>query len=91
MNETEAKIYEFFQQRRVHLGDRDESIVACNYVEQGLLDSVGIVDFVLYIEAAFDVQFGPEEMVSEALFRISTTASLVRSLQSGSGMSREAA
>ena len=91
MNQTEAKIYEFFEQRRIRLGNCNESILSCNYVEQGLVDSMAIVDFVLHIESVFDIRLGPDEMSSNELFSIATTAALVQRIQSEFSNCRDAA
>ncbi len=64
MDEVTTKILAFFHDKGIALGSSPEEILDCDYVDRGLIDSVGIVDLVLHVESAFSVRLDAQAMGS---------------------------
>lgn len=64
--EIKQVLMEFFEERGGLPGDTEAEQLACPYLEQGLITSMGLVELVMLLEGQFDVKFRPEEMRSEA-------------------------
>jgi acyl carrier protein len=49
-----------------------------NYIDSGLIDSIGIIKFVLQIEARFDVEFSESDIESETFRTIGGLVSMIQ-------------
>jgi D-alanine--poly(phosphoribitol) ligase subunit 2 len=59
-------ILHFFASRGTSPVSLDRDAMDVNLLESGVVDSVGILELVLYLEERFDVRFGPEDLESPA-------------------------
>lgn len=64
MSDVEQQVLAFFEQRGIALGDTREEQLGREYLDEGLLDSMGIVAMVLDFEREFGISFAPEDMQS---------------------------
>lgn len=55
-------------QKKIEIDDI-ENVDKINYIEDGYIDSLGIVQFIVALEEAFDIEFTNEEVDSDA-FRV---------------------
>jgi len=71
-------VLDYFCTRHAIPGSTAEDKLACEYLDGGIVDSMGIISLVIELEGMFDVQFTPEDMQSED-FR--TIGGLVRVIE----------
>jgi acyl carrier protein len=77
MNEIESWIAGYLR-REGKAGDADlEALVDANFVEQGLIDSLGIVMLIADLEAEFDAHIESEQMQDPRFPTISGLAAIV--------------
>lgn len=55
--------------QKKHLIDDDADIMTLNYVEEGYVDSLGIIKFVVDLEEEFGIEFTDDELCNPS-FRI---------------------
>jgi acyl carrier protein len=58
-------ILDFIAQHNPIPGDTESEQLAVAYLDEGLLDSMAIVELVLTLEESFEIRLEPEEMQSE--------------------------
>jgi len=77
MNEIETWIADYLR-REGKAGDADpESLLDLNYVEGGLIDSLGIVMLIVGLEDTFGAKLGPEQMQDPRFCSIRGLAELI--------------
>lgn len=59
-------ILSFFASRSTSPVSLDDDSMDVNLFDSGVVDSVGILELVLFLEERFDVRFGPEDLESGA-------------------------
>ena len=78
MDEIENTVLEFFRTKRNVLAQTEAEELACNYLEEKLIDSMGLVEMVLEFEEKFGVAFKSSDMQSPE-FR--TTGGLIGTIE----------
>lgn len=63
-------IYESLNQRTPLPYENPEELLDVNYVEEGLVDSLGLLQFILEIEDEFQIEFTEEEMLDVTIMNI---------------------
>jgi acyl carrier protein len=59
------KVLNFFKEKGVLAEEWDENnpaIEKIRYLEAGWLDSFDLIDFIMYLESEFNIEFSPEEL-----------------------------
>ena len=77
MNNIRETILEFIE-REYKLPD-DINYETFNYIENGYVDSMGLVQFVTILEDDFDIEFSAEELLSEKFRTISGLEEIIMS------------
>lgn len=54
----------FLGSRNAIPGLTEKEQLACEYLDIGIIDSVGIVEMIVFLESEFDVRFSPVDMQS---------------------------
>lgn len=70
-------IYESLNQRTPLPYENPEELLDVNYVEEGLVDSLGLLQFILEIEDEFQIEFTEEEMLSPTVMHIRKLIQLI--------------
>ncbi len=81
-NEVKSKVLELLSARGPIPGKTEEEKLGYLYLDEGLVDSIGVVEMVTEIESALGVRLEPEHMQSED-FR--TIGGLIRIIESQRG------
>lgn len=55
-------IIEFFRKKGIEIHHDVDKV---RYLEQGWLDSFDLIDFIVYLEKEFEIEFTPEDLQSE--------------------------
>lgn len=63
-------IYESLNQRTPLPYENPEELLDVNYVEEGLVDSLGLLQFILELEEEYQVEFTEEEMLDMTIMNI---------------------
>lgn len=64
MNVT-ASVFDFFKSRGGLPGSSDEEKFACAYLDEKVIDSMGIIEMVLHFEHTFDITFEADDLQSQ--------------------------
>lgn len=75
MNNIEQLIKEFIS--REFLNDKPHVALDGNLVEQGVIDSLGIMTLIVYVEKQFGARIKPEDVVPENFESVAAIARLV--------------
>lgn len=70
-------IYESLNQRTPLPYENPEELLDVNYVEEGLVDSLGLLQFILELEDEFLVEFTEEEMLSPMVMDVRKLIKLI--------------
>jgi acyl carrier protein len=81
LSDVEDQVLAFFATRDANLGSLHDEKLACEYLDQGVLDSMGIVAMVLEFEQQFGISFGPEEMQSVDFRTVGGLVTLIERLR----------
>lgn len=63
-------------------GETPEEKYAYNFVDEGHIDSFGILQLIMTVEKEFDFRFGPEHLQSDEIRTIEGMAAIIESLTS---------
>jgi len=66
-------------------GESEPERLACEYLDEGVLDSMGMVELVLELERLYGIHFEPEDMQSEEFRTIGGLVAIVERLVAQSG------
>ena len=61
-------------------GEKEEDWLACEYLEEGTVDSMGIVEMVAELESTFNIRFSLEDMQSDEFRTVGGLIGLIESL-----------
>ena len=75
MNNMEQSIREYIAQEFLH--DRSPSDLEGDLVEEGVIDSLGIMTLIAYVETQFGARIKPEDVVLENFKSVASIARLV--------------
>ena len=75
MNNTEQSIKEYIAQEFLH--DKPNNVLEGNLVEEGVIDSLGIMTLIAYVEKQFGARIKPEDVVVENFESVAAIARLV--------------
>lgn len=78
MDSIERRIFEYLGTLTPKLPEPGPQAAALDYIEQGWLDSLGIVNLITFAEAEFGVTFSFEDMESPEFRTVAGLAGLVR-------------
>jgi acyl carrier protein len=78
---TERLIEEYIEREFLH--DRPRNLLDGNLVESGIVDSLGIMTLIEYVESQLGARIRPEDVVVENFESISAIARLVRERAAG--------
>ena len=76
MNNLEQLIKEYIAQE--FLNDKPPIVLEGNLVEEGVVDSLGIITLIAYVEKQFGARIKPEDVVLENFESVAAIARLVR-------------
>ena len=76
MDNVEQAIKEYIAQE--FLGDRPHIVLESNLVEEGVVDSLGIMALISFIDEQFGAKIKPEDVVVENFQSVAAIARLVR-------------
>lgn len=76
MDSTEQLIEEYIAQEFLH--NKPRSVLEGNLVENGVIDSLGIMTLIEYVEKQFGARIKPEDVVVENFESVAAIARLVR-------------
>lgn len=76
MNNIEQLIKDYIAQE--FLGDRPHIVLEGNLVEEGVVDSLGIMALISFIDEQFGAKIKPEDVVVENFHSVAAIARLVR-------------
>lgn len=62
-------------------GETVEQKYAYNFVDEGLIDSFGILQLIMTVEKEFDFRFGPEHLQAEEIRTIEGMAEVIEGLR----------
>ncbi len=63
-NQVLKKILEFFKQKGIEI-EKASNVENIRYLDQGLLDSFDLIDFITYLEQEFNVELTPEDLQTD--------------------------
>lgn len=72
-------LIDFFEKKDCFLGNNKEEKLKVNYLEQKLIDSMGLVTLIILIEETFDIQLSAEELQSDEFLTIGGLSSIINS------------
>ncbi len=75
MNNMEQSIKEYIAQEFLH--DKPNNVLEGNLVEEGVIDSLGIMTLIAYVEKQFGARIKPEDVVVENFESVAAIARLV--------------
>ena len=75
MNNMEQSIEEYIAQEFLH--DKPRIVLESNLVEEGVIDSLGIMSLIAYVEKQFGARIKPEDVVVENFESVAAIARLV--------------
>ena len=73
-------VFAFLLSRGEISGETEAEQLACEYLDTGVLDSMGIVDMILEFEERFDIHFEPEHLQSVEFRTIGGVIQLIERL-----------
>lgn len=76
MSNVEQEITDYIVQEFLH--DRPRDLAAGNLVEEGVVDSLGIMTLIAFVEKQFGARIRPEDVVVENFSTVAAIAQLVR-------------
>mgnify|MGYP002526285136 CR=1 FL=1 len=79
MNVTQT-VLDYFVEKGNFSEQTDEDILALRYLDQGTIDSMGIIDMVIALEQGFDVQLSAEDMQSKEFQTVGGVISIIERL-----------
>ena len=79
MNVTQT-VLDYFVEKGNFSEQTDEDILALRYLDQGTIDSMGIIDMVIALEQGFDVQLSAEDMQSGEFQTVGGVISIIERL-----------
>ena len=62
--DTKETVLSFLSSKNDIPGETESDQLACEYLDQGILDSMGIIEMVVDFEKKFGIRFSPENMQS---------------------------
>lgn len=74
---NEEKIYDWFQKKGVDANTIIENRNA-NYLEAGLLDSLGFLELITMCEDTFEISFTDDDFLNDAIFSIAGLINIVK-------------
>lgn len=77
MNQTEQKIYNFFMEKQINLGETNNVILKRNFVKDGLIDSMNILELIAYLEYEFNLTFDAKALESREFQTIEGIAQII--------------
>lgn len=77
---VKEKVFAFLKSKGEIPGDTEEEQLAFEYIDEKLIDSLGIVTMVLTFEEEFGIHFEPEDMQSMEFRTIGGLISLIERL-----------
>lgn len=81
--DVRAFVLDFINQRNPLPGDSEAEQLNVEYLDLGLLDSMGVVELVVGLEDVFGVRFEPEDMQSPEFRTVGGLIGLVTRLRAG--------
>tara|TARA_B100001750_G_C15481550_1_gene585732 strand:- start:772 stop:1065 length:294 start_codon:yes stop_codon:yes gene_type:complete len=84
LDSTEKKILKFFKERDIDLGPIENNVARKNFVKEGLLESITVVELVMFVESEFEVTLDAEMLGSERFQTIEGIADILREYEKGS-------
>lgn len=79
--ETAEKILEFFARQQLKLGDSFDAAVNRELINDAIVDSLGIVELVAYVENEFGISFAAEHLAPETLQSVASIVDVVSQLK----------
>jgi acyl carrier protein len=76
LSNVEQQITDYIVQEFLH--DRPRDLVAGNLVEEGVVDSLGIMTLIAFVEKQFGARIRPEDVVVENFSTVAAIAHLVK-------------
>ena len=70
----------YFNSLKTLPGDNEEDWLACEYLEEGVVDSMGIVEMVAELESTFKIRFSAEDMQSDEFRTVGGLIGLIECL-----------
>jgi len=80
MNELKDALREFIRENFL-FGDEVAFADDASLVEEGIVDSTGVLELITHIESTYDIEIDDEELVPENLDSISNLANFISSKQ----------
>ena len=74
-------VLKFFNQKGVLPGETEKDKLNCQYLESGIIDSMGIVEMITYFENLFQIRFSPSDMQSREFRTPGGLISIIERLQ----------
>ena len=72
----------YFNSRKTLPGDNEEDWLACEYLEEEIVDSMGIVEMIGELECTFKIRFSAEDMQSDEFRTVGGLIGLIECLSS---------
>jgi acyl carrier protein len=79
--DTKETVIAYFHGKIKFLGVAEASQLACNYLETGVLDSMGVVEMIVEFENSFKICFSPEDMLSPDFQTVGGLVTLINRLR----------
>ncbi len=76
---SEVREYVLDALQREYSFKKDADIDSINYIEQGYMDSLGLVQFIAELEGEFGIEFTEQEMESPDFRKVGTLIALIES------------
>ena len=77
-------VLDCMQRRQTLPGASLEEKLACAYLDEGLLDSMQVVEMIVHLERTLDLKFQPQDLQSEEFRTVGGVISTLRRLRSAS-------
>jgi acyl carrier protein len=81
----ETQIREYLSQNVLFSNGGFEYDDDASFLEEGIIDSVAIMDFVLFVEETFNIQIEDHEIVPDHFDSVNRVASYIRAKQNSHG------
>ena len=85
MNESvKQAVLTFLELRRPIPGKTEEQKLACHYLDEGIIDSMGIVEMIMEFEEKYGIAFSADDLQSEEFQTIGSLIVMIERLRGGS-------
>ena len=77
---VQSFVFTFLNSLNTLPGENEGDWLACEYLEEGVVDSMGIVEMIAELEGTFNIRFSPENLQSDEFRTVGGLIGLIESL-----------